>query len=106
MKLIKLLFFTTFLLFSLSACWAANPLNILTEREDHQIHALVSYAITDVAQTEWKWAPWQSFLFIQGLGLLKESIDEMTGGKFDHTDIQANTVGWCGYNIIHFKIEL
>lgn len=88
-----------------TTCWAGNPLNVFTEREDQQIHALTCYVMTDVMQSEWGWEWWQAYLAVEAMGIAKEYIDSQTGGTWDHTDQRANRVGWLTYNIIHLEIK-
>ena len=90
-----------------ASCFAINPLNVLTEEEDKQIHALTCYALTDIMQSEdgWQWDWWQSYLAIEAFGIAKEYVDSQTGGKWDHSDQIANRVGWLFYNVIHFEYK-
>jgi len=86
-----------------STCYSANPLNVFTDKEDKQIHALTSYVLVDIMQSEYKWEWWQSYLAIEAIGIMKEYADTQTGGVWDTSDQRANRVGWLFYNVIHFN---
>lgn len=106
LKIVKCILILLLFISSMSSsCFAINPLNVFTDKEDKQIHALMSYVCTDIMQSEWEWEWWQSYLAIEAIGIAKEYIDTLTGGKWDYTDQRANRLGWLTYNIIHLEIK-
>lgn len=67
--------------------FAFNPLSNFSE--DERLHGLVSFGLTEITKHHFNFEWWQSLLFIGGVGLIKETLDN----QYDPKDINANFGG-------------
>jgi len=68
---------------------AAGPVQFEVP-SDKYMHATTMYGLTRYTEEEYNWTWFQSFLFINAIGILKEATDP----QFDKADIAANNAGW------------
>lgn len=86
----------------MSMGFGIDPLLLLGVQNDKGLHAAFSYAETDFLETKLEKDPIESWFWLNVIGVAKESLDVVCGGKFDWNDIGANNVGYLGYRLVHF----
>lgn len=77
-----------------------NPIAFIPT--DKTLHGTFAYAKTDWLETKLELEWWQSALAVGAIGIAKEFVDVVFGGKFDWNDIGADFVGYGAYRLVHF----
>ncbi len=101
----KKLILTIIFLLIMNTAFAFNPMDVLTEEHDEQLHILTAKSINDWVIDNTDLNFFERYLLMEITGVTKESLDVMCGGNWDSDDQDANRVGFILSEFLKFEWE-
>ena len=99
----KKLILTIIFLLTVSIAFAFNPMDVLTEEHDEQLHILMSKSINDFLTTKTELTAFERLVTMELIGMTKETLDVYAGGEWDTDDQDANRIGFIISELINFE---